>query len=283
MKTRRHLTLLLLAAGLLACNSASSPSEPNANARGGDGDGDGDVQYDGQGVAVDVAVAGSAQALAFDVLKQRADQAQHLDEAGALASYPVEYLTALSYDPSASAGLDTIQGSALALSDGELEKLGEQGFVVSTRREFPTFLRGLAEIYSEHLPLYVSADAILETVHSSYDAILLRVEQAVLIPTLDTLLGNMHERIASSDAQASVKADADLYIAVARSLLAGHMVDPMAGGDASAVQHLYREALTATGLINVKLFGVTRMEDFSQFKPRGHYTCLLYTSPSPRD
>jgi hypothetical protein len=144
--------------------------------------------------------------------------------------------------------------------------------VISTRREFPTFLRGLAEIYSEHLPLYVSADALLESVHSSYDNILLAVEHQMLIPTLSTLLENTHERIIASNASATVKADAEVYIATARSLLSGSVVSPRAGGDPALIGDLFAKAQSASGIEQVKLFGVDRMEDFSQLKPRGHYT-----------
>ena len=167
----------------------------------------------------------------FGALREQADAAAAYDAQAALAAYPVRFRDRVSYDPGTSVGLDTIQGSALALDDRELGKLGEQGFVVSTRREFPTFLRGYAEIYSEHLPLYVSADSILESVHSSYDQILLGVERAILIPELDTLLSGMHGRIAASDADASVKRDADFYLLIARGLLGGTVPQPVAGAD----------------------------------------------------
>ncbi len=83
----------------------------------------------------------------------------------------------MSYDPRSSQFLDRIQASALALDDDELARLGANGFVISKRSAFPTFVRGYAAVYSEHLPVYISADAILEAVHSSYDAVLKRTEK----------------------------------------------------------------------------------------------------------
>ena len=151
-------------------------------------------------------------------------------------------------------------------------KLGQQGFVVSTRREFPTFLRGYAEIYTSHLPLYVSVDSILESVHSSYDQILLGVERAILIPELKALLTGMHGRIAASDAEASVKRDADFYLVIARGLLDGTVPQPVAGADRTRAISIVDRAGAAEGIENIQLFDVKRMEDFSQFKPRGHYT-----------
>ena len=99
--------------------------------------------------------------------------AEALDAEGLFDAYPAGPGEALSYDPTSAAHLDRIQSSALALSDAEMSVLGDQGLVISSRQILPTFLRGYAAVYSEHLPIYVSADAILDTVHRSYDAILL--------------------------------------------------------------------------------------------------------------
>lgn len=254
MTTMRYAAFFLMCSNVLACSAGSGPDD------------DAPVEE-----AAPSPVAHTASGLAFDALKREAEAAQSLDADGALARYATDFAPELSYDPSTSLGLDTIQGSALALSEGELAKLGEQGFVVSTRREFPTFLRGLAEIYSEHLPVYVSADAILESVHSSYDTILLNVERAILIPTLDTLLRNAYGRIEASAADDGAKDDARMYLAIARSLLAGSALSG-ATSDDTEMRSIYDKALAAQGLENVTLFGVERMEDFSQFKPRGHYT-----------
>ena len=143
MNEHRFAILTLFIAGLAACSS------------GGSGDGSADE-------APPSHVANTPSALAFEALKSDAEEAERLDADRALARYATDFVPALSYDPSTSLGLDTIQGSALALSDGELAALGQNGFVISQRREFPTFLRGLAEIYTSHLPLYVTADALLD-------------------------------------------------------------------------------------------------------------------------
>jgi hypothetical protein len=216
-------------------------------------------------------ISGSPAALQFDALKQQADAAATLDAHGALASYPTQFRAGLSYEPMAAAQLQTIQSSALALSDPELAKLAEHGFVVSTRREFPTFMRGLAEIYASHLPLYVSADALLESIHSSYDNILASVEARILIPDLHVLLIRMHDRLASSTADKALKAEVDVYLSVARGLLDGVAPPAVAGANRAQVEDLVLRAVAAQGMDSVKLFGLERLEDFSQFEPRGHY------------
>ena len=70
----------------------------------------------------------------------------------------------------------------------------------------------------------------------------------------------------------AARRDVDVYVAVARSLLADKMVAPVAGGDGAAASKLFEGARTASGATEVTLFGVPREVDFSQFEPRGHYT-----------
>jgi hypothetical protein len=194
---------------------------------------------------------------------------------GLRAKYPTAFQPAPSYDLESVAGLSLIQGSSLALDAAELAALAQQGFVVSDRWRTPSFTYGYATIYLEDLPVYVSADSILFALHRSYDKILAAVETGILIPDLDVLLAGMRQRLAAgaaADFSAEVRADADVYLTVAASLLAGRELAPNAGAAASAVRELYSKAAAAAGWQVVELFGVKRNEDFSQFKPRGHYT-----------
>lgn len=176
------------------------------------------------------------------------------------------------YDAASIAGLDLIQASALALNDSELSDLARQGFVLSSRQQYPTFAYGYASIYSQDLPLYVSADSVMTAVHLSYDSILEALEQSVLSQSLDRLLGGMRDRLDVVDLDAAVAADADTFLCVAQSLLHGALVTPRVGSQ-SEVKKLVQLAEAASGTASFTLFGVTRKdEDFSQFKPRGHYT-----------
>ena len=231
-----------------------------------------------QGAPVRSAPTLAADEAAYSALVSQARTAEMLSAASAAAAYPARFLDKLSYDPTQAAQLSLIQGSALALSDGETAVLKKNGFVISTRRSSGTFLRGLAEIYSEHLPLYVSADTLLEAVHSSYDDMLGQVEGALVIPELRALLQGMRERLAATPVSASVteqaRTDTDLYLAVALSLLDGKPADPVAGAKPGLTSQLVSRAQAAEGVQSLTLFGVERAEDFSQFKPRGHYTTL---------
>jgi hypothetical protein len=213
-----------------------------------------------------------ADELSFKAIEQSASVASALDSAGIRDKYVPRFRSRLSYDPNAAEFMDRIQASALALSDGERSALGQNGFVISARREFPTFLRGLVEIYSQHLPLYVTADALLDSMHSSYQIILDLFERRLIIPELGTLLSGMLSRLPAANASAESVADMDLYLSVALGLLKGETPAPSATAAAAEIERLLASALAASGTETINLFGVERDEDFSQFKPRGHYT-----------
>lgn len=199
-----------------------------------------------------------------------------LDATALRERYPVSFEAAPNYDASDIAGLDLIQASSLALDAAELQALGQKGFVIRGRSAFPSFAYGYQTIYAEDLPVYISADSILDSVHRSYDTILKQVEMSSLIGELRTVLGGMRMRLeagAGAELGDAARADADTFLTVASSLLEGQAVTPVAGGSAAAIGDLIELANSANGVANIELFGLLRTdEDFSQFKPRGHYT-----------
>lgn len=198
-----------------------------------------------------------------------------LDAAGFAERYPSAPAAAPTYARASIAGLDKIQSSQLRLDEAALTQLEQQGMVIVKDRRFPSFAYGYQTLYLEDLPLYVSADSILAAVHRSYDAILTALEQGLLLPELEQLLAGMHAKLAAGTGAAlgpAVVRDADVFLAVARSLLRGSPVPPAAGGAVEQVNELVGLAQQASGVTTVELFGVRREnEDFSQFTPRGHY------------
>ena len=189
--------------------------------------------------------------------------------------YDVPLADAITYNPLSASGLDLIQESSLALNEDELAILADNGFAITERHRYPGFVYGYEIIYSQDLPLYVTADSIIHAVHRSYDAILKAIELGLLIAELDAMLVEARENLAAGaidvlDVEA--RNDADVYLAVALGLLRGEAVGPVANGDRDQVEELTAGALAADGMAGVTLFGSDRLMDFSQFKPRGHYT-----------
>lgn len=189
--------------------------------------------------------------------------------------YEVPFESSLPYNPAAAEGLPLLQASTLALDPDELVTLGDKGLVISEQKRFPTFVYGYASIYALDLPVFVSADSILFAVHRSYDEILKAVEIASLLPEVDGMLGEMRSSLSAGGARAlgaQARADADVFLAVASSLLTDSLSAPVAGGDAAEIEALWSGARAASGERDTTLFGTPRTIDFSQFKPRGHYT-----------
>ncbi len=60
----------------------------------------------------------------------------------------------------------------MGLNDSEMQKLAENGLVISSREQFPNFTYGYGSIYADDLPVFVSADSILYAMHRSYDDVL---------------------------------------------------------------------------------------------------------------
>ncbi len=262
---KARISTFALGLGLLACGgTAGTPGQPDP----------GTERPGTPGQVVQTTLpAGAAEEAAR--IGAELDGVDALNAEEFARKYAVHFTPSLGYDPLTAQRLDLVQASSLALNGAEQDALARNGFVISERRRFPSFVYGYSTLYMEDLPLYVSADSILYAVHESYDTILMSIELAALSPTLNRLLDAMRgalARGAASELPAGARAHADLSLSVAKSLLAGSFEGPVAAGDAAAALRLYNGAVAADGWQDITLFDVPRRVDFSQFKARGHYT-----------
>jgi hypothetical protein len=226
----------------------------------------GDVQ--GETVAVDLT---PQQRSRVDALEAIVGGTTSLTGADLVARRRLPFRT-LGYDPRAADNLAAIQKSAVALTPAELSTLGAHGFVISDRNRYPHFALGYKTIYSQDLPVFISADSILQAVHQSYEAILTGIELSALQPELQALLTDMRQRLPKlAGADAATRADVDVFLAVALGLLQDSPAGAVAGGADDTIATLINGAKAASGETNIELFGVKRDVDFSQFEPRGHY------------
>lgn len=163
------------------------------------------------------------------------------------------------------------------LNADELALFKKNGFVVSERLGTFSFADALYRIWEDDLPVFISTDAILQAWHRSYDMLLRELEQVYLYDSLQRMLDAMAAALpqARSDAPAAFPQecfrDVDYFLTVARSLLAGKTVPAQLGTDGEVAETLdlvRQEQLRAMP----RFFGSCRVVDFSQFKPRGHYT-----------
>ena len=169
-------------------------------------------------------------------------------------------------------------------TENEQELLKENFFMISERLSYMDWASAFINLYSMDLPLFLSSDFILATLHNSYDAILQTIEWQFLEPNLHSLLQALYEyfpdvasEYSSDDRFGDVIKDVDLYISVARSLAMDEEYLPQF--DTPEKFNQVMEAVAAEDESDMTLFTETRERhlDFSQFTPRGHYNKEIYT------
>jgi hypothetical protein len=166
--------------------------------------------------------------------------------------------------------------SKYSLTDAELAMLKRNNFVVTERKSFLNFGYALRDIFNKDLPVFLTTDAVLYTLHLSYDVILSRVEKSYFEPLIKETISSLRSsypglktKYANSGLEENL-ADVDLYLAIAESMISGAKVSPAAGSSAR-FDSVYN-AIKETKVIDMKLFCDTMLTyDFGQFTVRGHY------------
>ena len=182
------------------------------------------------------------------------------------------------------------------LNQAQLALLAQNGFVVvpgGLDQFYPAYLdsgnwqtwpEGVTYDGSEDAELppghafFITTDATLHALHFIFDNLLTDLEQVSFYPLLtqDVVTPALQAAHAQTQAAAgtpleSAARSAELYLAVALELLAPGSAAPIIGAEAmSAVTPLVEMALAAQGQLEVP-FLAGYQEDFSQYRPRGHY------------
>jgi hypothetical protein len=124
------------------------------------------------------------------------------------------------------------------------------------------------------LPPFITADSILNAFHGVFDSLLQRMEEGALFGQLELMSETLYNAASEQWGEATdpdVKEAARMnmaYFAVANSLLKDGNAAPDAVGEEVDTELALIEAAEAPGMSPI--FGYT--EDYSQYKPRGHYT-----------
>src|SRR5262249_19062696 len=147
--------------------------------------------------------------------------------------------------------------AGLSLTADEVARLGKDGFVVPARLAYADYTSAYSDIHRGQLPVFVSADSILHAIYVSHDLLVAKFETDVLDMRLDHALGDMHCALAAAATRypAAVADDVDIYLAVARSLLAGETVPTELGHSEAVAQRLVAQVRDANGVQTVSLFG----------------------------
>jgi hypothetical protein len=164
------------------------------------------------------------------------------------------------------------------LTDNERSLIRKNGFVVTERLRMDSFIEQFRDIRQKDLPLFISTDAILHAFHFYYDKILKDVELGIIVERLTTMLSELHNKLPDLAAKYSTDSgmdqmlrDVDVYLTVPRKLL-GQTVSPYYPDNAVEIDQIL-SLIEAEGYATYPIFSEDYREiDFSQFKPRGHYT-----------
>ena len=163
------------------------------------------------------------------------------------------------------------------LTGNELELLSKNNFVVTERKSFNSFEEVLIDIFRNDLPIFVTTDLILNTLHLSYVDILAQMEKSFLQPAIKDVIEKMRKAFATVQNRylgtSSLKQnlqDVDLYLTIASSLIDSTKKIPVLASteDFNTVWN----AIAMEKYLKMPLFSTQpRKLDFSQFTLRGHY------------
>jgi hypothetical protein len=164
------------------------------------------------------------------------------------------------------------------LTGYEREMIAKNGFVVSQRLRYGKFVDALDAVYAKDIPVMITTDMMLFALHASYDAILKKLEIEKMRPNLVDLLTKMQSSYSEMAAKYSSYPqlnnslnDVDIYISIPLALLGktNSTVNPLNQSEFEVIM----SQINAEGYADMSLFSEhVRHIDFSQFKPRGHYT-----------
>ena len=165
-----------------------------------------------------------------------------------------------------------------SLTNFEIDRIRNNGFVVSERLAEQSFFEQLRKIYHSDLPVFISTDAILHAFHRSYDAILKDCEIGFIIPKLQELFAGikgsfpvLETRYVNNAIMEQRLKDLDFYITVPAKILDNNIQPYFLENSAkvdSFIAYVYSEMPEDINFLSTK----PRKIDFSQFTPRGHYT-----------
>ena len=200
-----------------------------------------------------------------------------------VSKYPALPVYSSRLNPASCLFYDTI-ASAFSLSADQAKALKDQGFVVLKNASGDAstgFGSILSNVYRHDLPVFVTADAILDPLYKAYDDILKGIELNKLQPEMSGILQTALVQLqtlkavhAGQPAWDTALADAELYLTVATALLNGSASVSATNPAVMTAGNAVLAAIASEALGNITVFGENRSIDFSQFTPRGHYTCF---------
>ncbi len=155
-------------------------------------------------------------------------------------------------------------------------RLEARGYAATKQRRFKRLAKLYRHLEEEDVPAFVTTDAVVHTSHLYFNWVLRFLEIAYLRQDLRALVDRLIVRVMEAREKAEdrrVRQAAMLgmsYLSVGKRLLGGSDVDGPATPWEKKIQREVERIRAAEGIARSPLFGYK--EDYSQYKPRGHYT-----------
>ena len=195
--------------------------------------------------------------------------------------------SALGFDPTRVKYFDQV-AAALRMTPEEQRVYRQHGLVSIDHRRPHSMGSVYHAIYTMDLPVLITTDSILHAMHRSFDSALMELESWLFLPVVDAALAQSSEELARAalasrapELQKNFE-DVDLYFTVARNLLAGagaaENTAPATIAPKLAPPEAVDEILKKVASLalerqpSTSIYGGRRAVDWSQFRPRGHYT-----------
>ncbi len=189
----------------------------------------------------------------------------------------------------------------LKLTEAEKRIFRQQGIVGVDHKQRYSMGSAYYAIYTRDLPVLVTSDSILHAFHRSFDQSLKQLEAAFFSEAIDRVLSGVSNELVRDSNLAKIPElrqsleDLDLYVTVARGLLKGAgapqgeaparseavtgaaRIEPARLADQELVDGIFARVTslkiqTPMNGTCTQLYGGERFIDWSQYKPRGHYT-----------
>ena len=184
-----------------------------------------------------------------------------------IQSLPASTDVALPFNPAKAEYFERI-AEELQLTSEERASYESAGLVSVDHQQAYSFASSYYAIYARELPVLITSDSILHAIHRSYSSILKNIERTVLVPGIESVLKSARTAAPKLNVSKQAKSDADDYFAVALTLLS---VSPSKVSVSERAAN-WLSAIEGNKMIGTEMWGRVRTVDFSQFKPRGHYT-----------
>jgi hypothetical protein len=199
-----------------------------------------------------------------------------------IAQYPPNKAYAAKIDPVKCLYYDSMV-AAFKMNADQIAALKANGFVIQKNAAtdvYSGFGQTFQNVFKHDLPVFFTADAILDPLYRTYDDMLKNMETGKLMPLMRDILQKTLMQLQSVKTQHvyepawdTTLLDAEVYLTVASALING--TAPTVGSQRvlSDVNRILTGIKSQVLQNNFPLFGLNKTMDFSQFIPRGHYTC----------